>query len=259
MSPFDIDRIVAETLIEHIEYRVETSSTNDLAIDLVRGRMGGLPCLTLADRQTKGRGRGVNRWWAGTGALTFSLTLDTVAHQLAPRVWPKLSLTVGISVCEALETFVSGHSLHLKWPNDVYLNARKVCGVLVETIAQAPGIIVIGVGINVNNSLHEASEELQQTATSLLDVTKQHHNLTDVLIHQLQHMERRLVKLAEGDEQLAEVWRSRCMLEGRTLTIDAGNRRSTGVCHGIDDEGALLLQTEGGIERCFAGVVSKIW
>ena len=258
MAAFNIDRILAETMIRHVEYRSEVASTNDLAIEMASGDADRFPSLTITSRQTGGRGRGENQWWASDGALTFSVTIDAKAVGLEPSNWPKMSLTVGLSVCETLERLVADRRVHLKWPNDVYLEGRKVCGVLVETIAQRPGLIVIGIGINVNNTFKDAPLELRSTATSIIDVTARSLQLTDVLVSQLQQIEHRIGAVASGSRDLAEAWRARCMLEGRTLSVELGPRRLTGVCHGIDDEGALIIQTEGGIERCFAGVISQI-
>ncbi|MCA9119135.1 MAG: biotin--[acetyl-CoA-carboxylase] ligase [Planctomycetaceae bacterium] len=258
MADFDFPRILGETLVRHVEYRPEVSSTNDLAIELALANADVFPALTITTRQTGGRGRGANRWWATGGALTFSLTIDAAVFQLPMHDWPKMSLTIGLSVCETLEPLMPGRRIHLKWPNDVYLEGRKVCGVLVETIAQRPGLIVIGIGINVNNSFANAPAELRSIATSLADTANRNFELTSVLIRQLQQIEHRIASVVSNAEDLAESWRARCMLEGRTLSIDLGPKRVTGVCHGIDDEGALLVQNEGGVERVFAGVVTQI-
>ncbi len=258
MAAFDIDRLLAETMARHIEYRPETKSTNDLAIELASNGATVFPSLVITDRQTGGRGRGANQWWAADGALTFSLTVDAKALGLETRDWPKMSLTMGLAVCEVLEQLVPERRVNLKWPNDVYLEGRKVCGVLVETMALRPGLIVIGIGINVNNSFTDAPAELRSIATSLIDVATRSFELTDVLISQLRQIEYRIETVIAGSEDLAEAWRTRCMLEGRTLSIDVGSKRVTGICHGIDDDGALIIQTEGGIERSFAGVVSQI-
>jgi BirA family biotin operon repressor/biotin-[acetyl-CoA-carboxylase] ligase len=258
MADFDIDRILAETMVRHVAYRPQTNSTNDLAIELASSAANDFPSLAITTRQTSGRGRGANQWWASEGALTYSLTIDSIAIGLEPRDWPKMSLTIGLSVCEVLEQLVLDRRVQLKWPNDVFLDGRKVCGVLVETIAQRPGLIVIGVGINVNNSFANAPAELRSIATSFMDVAAKSFDLTDILVSQLQQIEHRIGTVVAGSEDLAEAWRARCMLEGRTLSIDLGTKRLTGICHGIDDEGALIIQTEGGIERCFAGVISQI-
>lgn len=258
MADFDIARILSETLVRQVECRPEVSSTNDLAMEQALAGADVFPSLTITNRQTGGRGRGENRWWATDGALTFSLTIDATAFQLATRDWPKMSLTIGLSVCEVLEQLLPDRRVHLKWPNDVYLEARKVCGVLVETIAQRPGLLVIGIGINVNNSFADAPAELRSIATSLTDVVSKRFDLTEVLVSQLQQIEHRIASVVSNSADLSESWRARCMLEGRTLSIDLGPQRITGVCHGIDDEGALLIQSEGGVAQVFAGVVSRI-
>lgn len=79
-----------------------------------------------------------------------------------------------------------------------------------------------------------------------------------MLIGHLRRIDERLTSLADAADSLPEVWRRRCLLEGRTLTIEAGHRRVTGICQGIDAEGALLLQTDVGVERCLAGIVARI-
>ena len=254
----DVERIVAETFVRHVEQRSETESTNDLAMQLIQGGHTVFPLLTVAARQTNGRGRGQNKWWGANGGLTFTVAIDANEHHLPTRDWPKLSLTTGLSVCETLESLVPNLTVQLKWPNDVYLERRKVCGILVETVPNVPGLIVVGIGINVNNSFQEAPAELRPIATSLVDESRRRFDLTEVLIQQLVQLARCIDRVAAGGEDLAEAWRDRCMLEGRTLTITTGGHRLTGVCQGIDDEGALLVQCEGGVQRCVAGVVSQI-
>ena len=254
----DIERVLSATNLRHVEHREEVGSTNDLASELAS--LGETPCpfLVVADRQTGGRGRGSNAWWAAAGSLTFSLVIDAAARQLPRSQWPKLSLTVGLAVCQTLETLVPEFGVHLKWPNDVYLGGRKVCGVLVETLSVRPAAVIIGVGVNVNNSLDQAPAELQSTATSLAGQAGRAFDRSKVLIRFLQEFDELAARIDEGSDTLTEAFRQRCMLEGRTVTIDIGNRQVSGVCHGIDEDGALLVQSEGGVERCFGGVVSRI-
>ncbi len=258
MVSFDIDRVVAKTFVNAVDCRPTMASTNDVAIHNATNDATSLPALTITSRQTGGRGRGRNRWWAADGSLTFSLTIDANAFNLQSSDWPKMSLTIGLSICEAIEQFVANRRIHLKWPNDVYLDRKKVCGVLVETIASRPAVIVIGIGINVNNSFVEAPDELRAFATSMRDIASMQFDLTDVLIVALQQMEQRIQDVAAGSDELTEAWRSKCFLEGRTVSIDLGPRQVSGVCQGIDHDGALMIQSEGGFERFFAGVITQI-
>ena len=257
-SHCDVQRLIAHTFIEHVEHRGECASTNDLAIELAgRGEMP-LPGIVIADRQTAGRGRGANQWWSGPGALTISIVLDAVSAGLRPERWSQIALTAGLAGCEAIGSFAAGHDARLKWPNDVYLDGRKICGILTEVPSQAAGRVVVGVGINVNNSLADAPEELRLRSTSLIDATGTAVNRVEVLVRLLQVFEERLGMLARGDDELFEAWQRCCLLTGRLVQITSGDRVTTGYCHGIDASGALRVQTGTAEERCVSGTVQVL-
>jgi BirA family biotin operon repressor/biotin-[acetyl-CoA-carboxylase] ligase len=250
IDPFRVER---ETFVAEAEVHAELASTNDRALRLAN-TAAQLPRLIVALRQTAGRGRGANRWWAGDGALTFSLLLD--AARLPLERWPQISLTAGGAVCAALTAFLPTADVRLKWPNDVYVDGRKACGILVEVPpAPATGRIVIGIGLNVNNSLDEAPPDVRARATSLIDVTGTTHDMTDVLIAILQRLDADLAALGVSDTGLPARWRRLCLLSGRSVALHDGTRSIAGTCLGIDDDGALLLQTEAGPRRFFGGVV----
>ena len=88
---FDLPRLLAETFVRRLEFHEELPSTNDLALRLAGDESSETPLLVLANRQTAGRGRGVNRWWSNDGALTFTLVGDFVDPQ-SPQRWPQISL-----------------------------------------------------------------------------------------------------------------------------------------------------------------------
>lgn len=262
MPSFDLDRIGRETFVSHIDFHEEIGSTNSRALALA-SETKTYPTLVLAERQTAGRGRGNNQWWAGDGGLTLSLLLKCTDYAIPANRSPLISLTAGLAVAEALSSFMPGSDVRLKWPNDVFLNSRKMCGILLETASNQSGVIVVGIGVNVNNSLAQAPPELRSIATSLTDVTGHKFDLTTVLIYVLQWLAKYLTLVSSDVSELADMWRNRCFLQGRTVQIQmgqlgAGSDRFTGVCQGIDDDGALLLQTENGLVRCISGVVSRI-
>lgn len=271
----DLDRISQETFVRQIEHHRELASTNDRSLEAASDQELRLPLLVLSDRQTAGRGRGANSWWGGEGALTFSLLLQPEPQHLPTSRWPQASLTAGLAVCEALETLLETRMLEtrietrletrpgrpdirLKWPNDVYIGDRKVCGILVETPRGQPGTLVFGIGINVNNSSSTAPKELQGKVASLSDVAGQCFPLVDVLVQVLRLLKERLDWIGTNDTELLARWRSRCYLTERLVQVDTTTRQLTGICQGIDDDGALLLQTDGGTERCFSGIITLI-
>lgn len=267
----DVDAISADTFIVAGQWSAERTSTNDHAKALINSALekGGVelacPQLVGADRQTQGRGRRSNQWWGGAGALTFSVILRASDHALSPEVWPTFSVAVGGAICEAIDEVAHvvdpcpSYDVRLKWPNDVYLNGRKLAGVLVEVPQPASGLLVVGIGINVNNSLRQAPADLQQSATSLIDTFGEPIDRTVVLISTLRHLETDLRALAAGGDDAANLrsrWRQRCLLTGRTVTVDDDTRQSIGTAVGIDDDGALLLQTEAGVQRLVGGTVT---
>lgn len=222
------------------------------------------PNLILAGEQTAGRGRGVNRWWSDRGALTFSLVFDPhadlVRRGAAPLEsdrWPRIALAAGVALCDVLQSEVPDSPRALKWPNDVLLAGKKVAGILVEVppaSPPAPRRLVLGMGWNVNNSLHSAPSEVQAAGTSFRDAAGFDFDISQLLIDWLDHFARHLRALTAGDPELPSRWQVLCALSGRQIELLSGNRRVSGVCRGIDGEGALLVETEAGPERLYAGV-----
>jgi len=255
---YDLDRLRASGLVRQIEHHTEIGSTNDQALELAAAPEAELPLLVLADRQTAGRGRGANRWWAADGSITFSLAIESSAASIPTHRWPQLSLTTGLAICQAVEEITGSQDAQVKWPNDVYLLGRKVCGILIET-PPVRDRLVIGAGLNVNNSFVEAPADLQRSAISLNDYDGRTRDLTTVLLALLERFEVCWQKLAEqGFSSLIEQWRSRSYLSGRTVQLSSGPQTIVGRCSGIDEDGALLLQTESELRRCHAGTILSV-
>lgn len=249
IDPFRIER---ETFVAQAEVHAELPSTNDHALRLA-AETTAVPRLIAALRQSAGRGRGANRWWGGDGALLFSLILDV--PPVRPEHLPQLSLCMGTAVCEAVAPFAPGGDVRLKWPNDVYLNGRKVCGILIESPPDSPQRLVVGIGINVNNSIASAPAEIAARATSIRDDSGVERELTDVLAAVLRQIERELSDFHNRRRDLPARWRKFCLLTGRSVTLGCGPQQLSGTCLGIEDDGALLLETVAGPQRFYGGTV----
>jgi BirA family transcriptional regulator, biotin operon repressor / biotin---[acetyl-CoA-carboxylase] ligase len=247
------------TIVRAVRHFEELPSTNDYALAVANDLVDGdLPCLVIADLQTAGRGRGANRWWSNPGALTFSLIIQPGRWGVPASMWPRLSVAIGGTVTEALSQFVPGGSVQLKWPNDVYLSGRKVCGILVETAPANSDRLVIGVGVNVGNSFTNAPADVAAKATSLVDATQKSVRREDVLIAILRQLDADLMRLALLDGELLQRWRRSCFLTGRLISISDSETRVFGACLGIEDDASLLIQTEAGPQRRYAGVVEIV-
>ena len=97
MTQFDLEKIRKSGLVAAVEHQEELGSTSDRALEMARQDDASLPLLILADRQTGGRGRGSNQWWAAPGSLTFSLLIDARQLGIAGEKWPVLSLSTGLA------------------------------------------------------------------------------------------------------------------------------------------------------------------
>jgi BirA family transcriptional regulator, biotin operon repressor / biotin---[acetyl-CoA-carboxylase] ligase len=255
VKPFELDRIRSSGLIQDLEFHEEIGSTNDRAAELSRQSRLDCPFLVLTNRQTAGRGRGPNRWWSATGALTFTLVLEIELESLPTERWPRIALAAGGAVCEALERAVPEASVRVKWPNDVYLCGKKVGGILVEVPAVRAGRLLVGIGVNVNNSLDGAPEELARIATSICDEAGHTLDLNDVLLSILACFRQWRTELVEDERALFARWRTRCLLTGKRVCLSAGSQQVSGMCHGIDEEGRLVLATLEGPRHYLSGTI----
>jgi BirA family transcriptional regulator, biotin operon repressor / biotin---[acetyl-CoA-carboxylase] ligase len=251
---FDLPRITKSGLVHHVDYHETLGSTSDRALDLAtRGELP-LPLLVLTERQTGGRGRGTNRWWSPPGALTFSLVLEATADTLPPETRSRVALVAGLAVCEALAPLVPRAEWRVKWPNDVFANGGKLCGILCESAPGHSDRLIVGIGINVNNRMENAA--VTSAAGALVDLDGRTRDLTEVLLAVLDRFDFHWEELrTRGFAALAAVYRERCLLTGKTLTVTSGDERIVGLCRGIDDRGGLVLATESGQRSIVAGSI----
>lgn len=252
----DASAIMSSTFVRHVELHDTLPSTNDRAIELSASPDLPTPTLVAARLQTAGRGRGKNTWWATEGALTFSLILDTSQWGITQRDWPRLSLTTAVAICDALASFVPSELLSIKWPNDVLLQGAKVSGVLIESAKSAGSAadrLVVGVGINVNNSQRNAPTDVPIGSIALCDVAGDRCETQAVLLPFLLAFDHRIQQLSADDVRLAEDWQRLCSTQGRMVEVVVDGRSKCGRCEGISEDGAIRLSTPTGVERFYSG------
>ena len=213
----------------------ETGSTND---DVRKHGRAGAPqgLVVVAERQSAGRGRRGAAWVCPPGeGLAFSLL---VRPQEPKPMWPRLALAAGLAVAEALD--FHGVEAGVKWPNDVWIGSRKLCGILVEA---DPEFAVVGVGLNVN--VGEFPAELEDIATSLRRETGIAYRREEVLARVLARMAVRLPQIGGGFGGLLEALSERCVLRGRRISLLASGEYREGVMEGFAPGGGLLLRSGG--------------
>ena len=227
-----------------VEILPEVDSTNT---ELMRRARAGRPepILLVAERQTAGRGR-LGRDWqsdtdAGLSTLTFSLGLP-----LNPVDWSGLSLAVGLAVVQSLHP-----SLKLKWPNDVWLDDRKVAGILIETTSVGDvRYAVSGIGIN----LLPRSADGWRTPPAALSEVMPGADAPSTLESILLPLVRTILAFeGSGFGDLREAFHARDLLYGREVVCTDG---TTGTARGVDASGALLVHTAGGLQKISSAEVS---
>jgi|Deesub1362B_J571_1020462.scaffolds.fasta_scaffold00140_12 BirA family biotin operon repressor/biotin-[acetyl-CoA-carboxylase] ligase len=235
LSPFRASKIVFETqLFQQFVFFKEIDSTNRIARELNEA-------VVMAEKQIKGRGRLGRYWMSESGGLYFSMTLSP---GLPVSEVPKLTLTAGVAVAEAL----SFANAKLKWPNDVLVDGKKVCGILSEVVGEDLRVkVVVGVGINVSNPVPD-----DVPATNLRQLGYE-VGILDVFELVMERFSQRYSQLISGEwERIREKWVELSDTLGRKVKISVAGKSYEGIAVGIDSDGALLIE-DGELKRVFSG------
>ncbi|WP_039850662.1 MULTISPECIES: bifunctional biotin--[acetyl-CoA-carboxylase] ligase/biotin operon repressor BirA [Grimontia] len=226
-------------------------STNQHLLDRVGQLESGSAC--LAEYQQAGRGRRGRAWFSPFGANLYLSMYWRLDAGMAAAMG--LSLVVGVSMAETLQK-LGAEGVKVKWPNDLYWNDKKLAGILVEMTGQAGDAahLVIGMGLNV--SMPE-TDEVDQSWANLQDAC---HPLPDknALAAALINGVTEALKQYEetGMAGFVPRWDSYDNFQGRAVKLLLGERVVKGIARGINEQGALLLETENGITPYLGGEIS---
>ncbi|WP_457548472.1 biotin--[acetyl-CoA-carboxylase] ligase, partial [Archaeoglobus sp.] len=237
LSPYEVAKVCYDLrdLIREIYYYDVTDSTNIKAKELKKPGV-----LVIAERQTAGKGRFGRTWISEPGGLYFSLTLP---KSLRIEDIPKLTLTTGVAVAEA----IGGR---LKWTNDVLIDGKKVCGILCELAGEVENpLIIVGIGINVNNP---APKEFN--AISLKDVHGKQLNRSEILGKVLRNFAKYYKMLIDGEwSKIRERWKELSDTLSKDVVVRVAEKELRGRAVDIDEDGALLLETDKKIIKVYSG------
>ncbi|WP_026377285.1 bifunctional biotin--[acetyl-CoA-carboxylase] ligase/biotin operon repressor BirA [Aestuariibacter salexigens] len=226
-------------------------STNDY-IKQADKRSNGMA--VLAEAQTAGRGRQGRRWVSPFGASIY-LSMCWQFSQGYEAI-SGLSLAVGVALIDALQA--SGiQGAQVKWPNDIYLDGKKVAGILVEVEGQMGGQCecVIGIGVNIN--LRSEQPDIDQPWTDLRAHADADINRNQIAVNLLNALTRILQEFEQhGLTNLQSQWQQHDIFYGRTVNLISGSQVITGTAKGIDHRGGLLLEVDGEVKTYFGGEIS---
>lgn len=228
-------------------------STNQYLLNNKQTLSSGTVC--VAEYQTQGRGRRGRQWLSPFGAnIYFSVYWRLEAGMAAAM---GLSLVIGVALVEALESLgLAG--VQLKWPNDLYYQERKLAGILVEMIGQAGGAahLVIGVGINLGmKDLHNSIDQPWANLNELMGVSQVNRN--QLTIACIKALTSALVEYEnKGMIGLVSRWNAKDHFLNRKVKLLLGEREIVGIARGIDEQGAIKLETQEGIQHFIGGEIS---
>lgn len=259
------DVLAPQLLLQHLRgmpfakrilHFFQTESTNDVAMRLgENGEPHGT--VVIAERQTAGRGRAGHSWVSEKSVGIYVTILLRPA--ISPMQSPTLTLAAGLAAYDAIAE-ETGLQLDVRWPNDVMLNGKKVCGILTEMQAELDRIhfAAVGVGINVNQP--KMPPEISGLATSLRIETGRMHSRLELLarlLRRLDHYYNQFVTQGAASivKRFAEV---SSYTEGKRVRITSGTESFVGVTAGLEPSGILRIKRDDGrIEPIISGTVSE--
>lgn len=224
----------------------ETDSTNERA--KASGEIEG--SVFIAEVQNHGKGSRGRGWVSprGTG-IWHSILLKP---DISPLEVSQITLVAGLAVCKAI-----GMDAKIKWPNDIVIGTKKVCGILTEMSAETDMVhyVVCGIGINVNTENFDA--EIKHRATSMYIESGEKQIRNDIIARELNYFEYYYKKFLEGGLcAILDEYKENCVTIGRDVTVIYKKENVTGKAADIDENGALVVETADGTIRVTSGEVS---
>ena len=228
----------------------QVDSTNNLAKEHAKNNAPeGL--VIVADSQTNGRGR-TGRSWHSPPETGIYLSI-LLKPNLRPEQISLITLVAGVSAIATINEF-SNLRANLKWPNDILINNKKICGLLCEMAGKQNNshFVVIGIGINVNQIPEQLPDNLKQTASSLRMINGSPINRLAVIKSLLKNLDSEYhLFLAEGGNSVIKKWALNTNLFGQTVSIKDGSNVIYGKAMRLDELGRLVLLMDNGYEEAF--------
>ncbi len=235
-------RLAGKFFGHRLYYYPQTGSTNDEAYRL---GMEGAPegTAVIAETQTGGKGRLCRNWHSPAGSNIYTSLI--MRPQIAAEAAPQISLAAGVAVADSLLPYLPGR-VELKWPNDVLIGGKKVCGILAQLklSGSAVDFVVLGIGINVNSEIAQFPEDFRHLATSLAAHACGKISRLDLIISLYENLAKWYKKLLQnGFPAVRERWRQLAPMIGRDVQVMFLNEKTTGKALDLADDGSLLVLT----------------
>jgi len=234
---------------------VEVGSTNEVAKALAaKGAKEGT--VVIAETQTSGKGRLGRKWFSPKGGIWLSLILRP---KIKPKDALKLTLTAAVAVARAIKENLNVN-VSIKWPNDVLVENKKVCGILTEGMSEGDEMkfVIVGVGINANFDLAVLPRELWENTTTLREVLGRNVDREAIIRSFLEYFEICYNKMLAGNfKHILSEWKNFASFLGKRIVVSNTKEKMEGIAQNIDEDGSLIVRLEkGDLVKVFSGDVS---
>ena len=256
LTPAEIKAGLKTDIIgKEIHYFKEIESTNTTARAMAHSVDEG--AVVISEEQSGGRGRIGRKWLSPEGGIWLSIILKP---KIQPLHAARITLLAGLAVAKTMQGFCL--DARIKWPNDVLIKGKKVCGILTEIEAELDRIdyCVVGIGIDANVDTELFPDEISETSTSLKKELGGAINRSGFVCRLLEEFEKEYLKLQkDGFSSILDDWRYNSATIGESVKVTTGSRTIYGEAIGVDNDGSLILETQdGGLEKIVAGTCEHL-
>ncbi len=259
LLPWEITKkIKSEFVGRRVYYFDEIDSTQNYALQISNNKNEN-GTVIVAEKQTDGKGRLNRKWYSPEGGIWLSVIIHPEFQISDATIIP---LAASLALCESIKK-VHKIKTDVKWPNDITINGKKVAGMLIDTSIQGNKVenLVLGIGINFAVNIQQIEKRLKNSpnfygVTSLFP-EKNKPSKIELLVQFLLELEKVINSLIKGkNAQIIKDWSKHTNMFGKTISVNTGNGKISGIAKKIDSDGALIIKTGTKNRRIFVGDVT---
>ena len=259
LLPWEITtKIKSKFIGRRIYYFDEIDSTQNYALQ-ISNNTNENGAIIIAEKQTDGKGRLNRKWYSPEGGIWLSVIIHPEFQISDATIIP---LAASLALCESIKK-VHKIKTDVKWPNDITIDGKKVAGMLIDTSIQGNKVenLVLGIGINFAVNIQQIEKRLKNSpnfygVTSLFP-EKNRPSKIELLVQFLLELEKVINSLIKGkNTQIIRDWSKHTNMFGKTISVNTGNGKISGIAKKIDSDGALIIKTGARNRRIFVGDVT---
>ena len=259
LLPWEVNKKIKSKLIgRRIYYFDEIDSTQNFALQISNNKNES-GAIIIAERQTYGKGRLNRKWYSPEGGIWLSVIIHPEFQISDATIIP---IAASLALCESIMK-IHKIKTNVKWPNDITIDGKKIAGMLVDTSIRGNKVenMVLGIGINFAINIPQIEKRLKNTPNfyGVTSLFPQKNKITkiELLVQFLLELEKVINDLTEGKKlEIIKNWSKHTDMFEKTISVNTGNGKISGIAKKIDSDGALIIKTGTKNRRIFVGDVT---